>query len=88
MGSKSPSIAALVLPLLLLVLITLCSQVEVVESTGRKLAWVFSGTPIVYTPPSRSCGTSPAVFTSRWRRPRRPCRLPPGGVIITGDKSP
>ncbi|EOA35963.1 hypothetical protein CARUB_v10021224mg [Capsella rubella] len=84
MGSKSPSIAALVLALLL-ILFTLTSHVEVVESSGRKLAWGFSGTPIVYTPPSRSCGTSPAVFTSSWRRP---CRLPPGGGIITADKSP
>jgi len=36
MGSKSPNIVALVLPLLL-ILYTLSSQVEVVESTGRKL---------------------------------------------------
>ncbi|XP_019101023.1 PREDICTED: uncharacterized protein LOC109132968 [Camelina sativa] len=50
-------------------------------------AWWFTGTPIVYTPPSRSCGTSPAVYTSKWRRPR-PCRLPPGGVITASDKSP
>ncbi|XP_010415089.1 PREDICTED: uncharacterized protein LOC104774203 [Camelina sativa] len=86
MGSKSPSVAALVLPLLL-ILFTLSSQIEVVESTGRKLSWWFTGTPIVYTPPSRSCGTSPAVYTSKWRRPR-PCRLPPGGVITASDKSP
>lgn len=36
MGSKSPNISALVLPLLL-ILFTLSSQLEVVECTGRKL---------------------------------------------------
>ncbi|AAB60905.1 hypothetical protein AtNW77_Chr1g0065841 [Arabidopsis thaliana] len=86
MGMKSPNIAAFMLPLLL-ILFTLSSQLKVVESTGRKLAWGFSGTPIVYTPPSRSCGTSPAVFTSKWRRPR-PCRLPPGSYIPASDQSP
>jgi len=36
MGLMSPNIAAFVLPMLL-VLFTISSQVEVVESTGRKL---------------------------------------------------
>ncbi|CAH8257025.1 unnamed protein product [Arabidopsis lyrata] len=86
MGSKSTNISALLLTLLL-ILFTLSSQLEVVECTGRKLSWGFSGTPIVYTPPSRSCGTSPAVFTWKWRRPR-PCRLPPGSYIPASNESP
>ncbi|CAN8238207.1 unnamed protein product, partial [Cochlearia groenlandica] len=58
MGSKSPNILALVLPLLFFILFALSSHVMVVESIGRKLAWA----PIVWTPGSLSCGASPAVW--------------------------
>ncbi|ANM58205.1 transmembrane protein [Arabidopsis thaliana] len=88
MGSKSPNIVALVLPLLL-ILYTLSSQVEVVESTGRKLA--FWGNPIVWTPHSNSCGGSPAsVFASSKWTTGRPCRRsrPPGTNIPVSDQSP
>uniref|UniRef100_A0A1J3HH84 Transmembrane protein n=3 Tax=Noccaea caerulescens TaxID=107243 RepID=A0A1J3HH84_NOCCA len=87
MVSKSPNIASLVLPLLLIIF-TLSSQVEHVESMGRKLAWGFNGAPIVYTPPSIACGASPAaIMASEWR-PRRPCRRPPGTYIPASDQSP
>ncbi|CAL9239359.1 unnamed protein product [Arabidopsis halleri] len=55
MGSKtSIHMVALLLSLLILVL-SLSSQVRVVEATRRKLA---NGRPIVWTPASRSCGVT------------------------------
>ncbi|KAG7650656.1 hypothetical protein AtNW77_Chr1g0065821 [Arabidopsis thaliana] len=88
MGLMSPNIAAFVIPMLL-VLFTISSQVEVVESTGRKLSWAFNGAPIVFTPPSSSCGGSPAaVMASEWM-PRRPCRRTrPPGTNIPVSQSP
>ncbi|KAG7585869.1 hypothetical protein ISN45_Aa02g012190 [Arabidopsis thaliana x Arabidopsis arenosa] len=88
MGLKSANIVALVLPLLL-ILFTLSSQVDVVESTGRKLA--FWGNPIVWTPHSNSCGGSPAsVFSSSKWTTGQPCRRsrPPGTNIPVSDQSP
>ncbi|XP_010415088.1 PREDICTED: uncharacterized protein LOC104701147 [Camelina sativa] len=87
MSFTSLKIAALVLPLLL-VLFILSSQVEVVESTGRKLA--FWGKPIVWTPPSNSCGASPAaaIESSKWTT-GRPCRRShPPGTNIPVSQSP
>ncbi|XP_018484650.1 secreted transmembrane peptide 6 isoform X1 [Raphanus sativus] len=87
MGSKSLNIAALVLPLLL-ILFTLSSQARLVESTGRKLAVRgFGGAPIIWTPPSNSCGASPAVWYPKPTKPR-PCRRSPGIGIPTSYQSP
>ncbi|KAF8106026.1 hypothetical protein N665_0148s0014 [Sinapis alba] len=87
MGSKSPNIAAVVLPLLL-ILFTLSSRARLVESTGRKLAaWGFGGAPIIWTPPSNSCGASPAVWYPNPTN-RRPCRRPPGIGIPASYQSP
>ncbi|EOA34822.1 hypothetical protein CARUB_v10022400mg, partial [Capsella rubella] len=73
-------LGALVLPLLL-ILFTLSSQVEVVESRDRKLA--FWEKPIVWTPPSNSCGAFPAAIESSKWTTGRPCRhsRPPGTNI-------
>ncbi|CAA7041272.1 unnamed protein product [Microthlaspi erraticum] len=82
MGSKSPSIASLLLPLLLIIF-TLSSEFGVVESTGRKLSYYVPPSRIVFTPGSPSCGSSPAssVFSSKyWTRPCRRAR-PPGTNI-------
>ncbi|XP_018484658.1 secreted transmembrane peptide 6 isoform X2 [Raphanus sativus] len=86
MGSKSLNIAALVLPLLL-ILFTLSSQARLVESTGRKLVRGFGGAPIIWTPPSNSCGASPAVWYPKPTKPR-PCRRSPGIGIPTSYQSP
>ncbi|KAG2331681.1 hypothetical protein Bca52824_002861 [Brassica carinata] len=87
MGSKSSNTAAVVLPLLL-ILFTLSSQARLVESTGRKLAaWKFGGAPIIWTPPSNSCGASPAIWYPKPTK-RRPCRRPPGIGIPASFQSP
>ncbi|XP_009147993.2 uncharacterized protein LOC103871493 isoform X2 [Brassica rapa] len=86
MGSKSPNIAALVLPLLL-ILFSLSSQARLVESSGRKLAWGFGGAPIIGTPSSNSCGASPAIWYPKPTNPR-PCRRTPGIGIPTSHQSP
>ncbi|CAN7019397.1 hypothetical protein IGI04_021510 [Brassica rapa subsp. trilocularis] len=86
MGSKSPNIAALVLPLLL-ILFSLSSQARLVESSGRKLAWAFGGAPIIGTPSSNSCGASPAIWYPKPTNPR-PCRRTPGIGIPTSHQSP
>ncbi|KAL0877300.1 hypothetical protein Bca101_027005 [Brassica carinata] len=74
MGPKTSHKVALLLPILLLIL-TLSSQVRVIEATSRKLVDVAaSGRTIVYTPSSRSCGATHAT----WKKKKRgPCRRPP-----------
>ncbi|EOA34491.1 hypothetical protein CARUB_v10022032mg [Capsella rubella] len=70
MGSKKPShTLALLLSLLILIILTLSSQVIIVEATSRILA---NGNPIIRTPPSKSCG----ALTASWSKYRRPCKRP------------
>ncbi|ESQ28836.1 hypothetical protein EUTSA_v10019360mg [Eutrema salsugineum] len=89
MGLKSSNIAALVLPLLF-ILFTLSSQVGVVESTGRKLTFYGPPKRVVWTPPSNSCGTSPAaILSSKYWTRGQPCRRPrPPGTNIPVSQSP
>ncbi|EOA34812.1 hypothetical protein CARUB_v10022390mg [Capsella rubella] len=77
MSSKTSHIIAFSLSLLLMIL-ALSSQVGVVDATSRKL--IARGTPIIWTPGSKSCGASHASWTNK---PPRPCKRPPRYVPVS-----